>query len=235
MLDLLTEYTSFAGRMFPLPDWVSEGAIATIQGGEKKVKDILQKLRQYNVPLAAVLIQDWTGQRMQETGRGISYTRHWWNWENDHALYPDWHTFVQDLTENEKIRVLSYVNPLLSNPNTKSRYQRNLFQEAQDKGYLVKSTQSGSSESQALSIKFGANVEAGILDLTNHETRDWFKQMLKDQVWNANISGICLERKTLSECTDIHTTLFRHDGRFWRTFTLYQCVAKLRRTCFHRA
>lgn len=191
MLDLVTEYTSYAGRMLPLPDWVSEGAIASIQGGAQKTKEIIQKLRQNNVPLAAVFLQDWTGQRSQEAGRGVKYTRHWWNWESDDDLYPHWDKFVDQLANDPagKIRVLSYVNPLLSNASPKPRFKRNLFPEAQDKGYLVKSTQSVSSDNQALSIKFGSDLEAGILDLTNPEARTWFKQVLKEQVWNSNISG----------------------------------------------
>lgn len=195
MLDLVTEYTSYAGRMLPLPDWVSEGAIASIQGGAQKTKEIIQKLRQNNVPLAAVFLQDWTGQRSQEAGRGVKYTRHWWNWESDDDLYPHWDKFVDQLANDPagKIRVLSYVNPLLSNASPKPRFKRNLFPEAQDKGYLVKSTQSVSSDNQALSIKFGSDLEAGILDLTNPEARTWFKQVLKEQVWNSNISGMMVD------------------------------------------
>lgn len=198
MLDLITEYTSYAGRMLPLPDWVSDGVIAGIQGGQQKAKEIVQQLRQHNVPVSAMFIQDWTGQRLQDAGRGMRYTRHWWNWENDDELYPDWNKFVQELTKEEeggkKMRVLSYVNPLLSNASKKPRFKRNLFTEAQDKGYLVKDTQSISSDTRALSIKFGIDLEAGLLDLTNPDTRTWFKQVLKEQAWNSNISGK-VERK----------------------------------------
>jgi alpha-glucosidase (family GH31 glycosyl hydrolase) len=191
MLDLLTEYTSYAGRMLPLPDWVSDGVIAGIQGGQQKTKEIVKNLRQHNVPVSAVFIQDWTGQRLQDGGRGMRFTSHWWNWENDDELYPDWNKFVEELTNDEagKVRVLSYVNPLLSNVSKKARFKKNLFAEAQDYGYLVKGTQSVSSDSQALSIKFGVDLEAGILDLTNPDVRTWFKQVLKEQVWNSNISG----------------------------------------------
>jgi alpha-glucosidase (family GH31 glycosyl hydrolase) len=191
MLDLLTEYTSYAGRMLPLPEWVSDGVIAGIQGGHEKTKEIIRKLREYNIPTAAVFLQDWTGQRAQDAGRGLCFTRHWWNWESDDALYPDWDAFVKSLTNDEagKVRVLAYVNPLLANVNMKSRFKRNLFTEAQTKGYLVKSTKSGSSESQALSVKIGSDFQAGILDLTNPEAREWFKQVLKDQVWKSGVSG----------------------------------------------
>ncbi|GAA5802552.1 hypothetical protein HPULCUR_008022 [Helicostylum pulchrum] len=190
MLDLLTEYTSYAGRMQPLPDWVSEGVIAGIQGGSAKVKQIVQKLQQHQIPLSAVCLQDWTGQRLQDGGRGTQYTRHWWNWESDDELYPDWDKFVMDLSSNEKVRVLSYVNPLLTNAHSKPHIKRNLFPEAQDKGYLVRSTRSGSSESSVYLVKCGLDLEAGILDLTNPEAHTWFKGVLKEQVWSSGISGV---------------------------------------------
>jgi alpha-glucosidase (family GH31 glycosyl hydrolase) len=191
MLDLLTEYTSYAGRMLPLPDWVSDGVIAGIQGGQEKTQEIIRKMRQYNIPTAAVFLQDWTGQRAQDVGRGTCFTRHWWNWESDDELYPEWDTFVRSLANDEtgKVRVLAYVNPLLVNASMKPRFKRNLFTEAQAKGYLVKSTQSGSSESQALSIKIGSDLQAGILDLTNQEARAWFREVLKEQVWKSGVSG----------------------------------------------
>ncbi|KAG1241423.1 hypothetical protein G6F68_016738 [Rhizopus microsporus] len=75
MLDLLTEYTSFAGRMIPLPDWTSEGIIAGIQGGKDKVNDVVKRLKERNIPLAAVCIEDWTGLRTQSMGRGVQFNR----------------------------------------------------------------------------------------------------------------------------------------------------------------
>lgn len=191
MLDLITEYTSYAGRMLPLPDWVSEGVIAGIHGGKQTAKDIIQQLRRKNIPVAGVFLPDWTGQRSQDVGRDVRFSRSWWNWESDDDLYPEWDAFVQELANDEagKIRVLSYVNPLLTATNLKPRFKKNLFAEAQDYGYLVKSTQSSSSENQSLSIKFGSNLEAGILDLTNPEARTWFKDILKEQVWKSGISG----------------------------------------------
>ncbi|KAI8083262.1 glycosyl hydrolases family 31-domain-containing protein [Gilbertella persicaria] len=192
MLDLITEYTSYAGRMQPLPDWVSDGIIAGIQGGKEKTTGIIQKLRAYNVPLAAVFLQDWTGARLQETGRGVSITHHWWNWESADELYPEWSAFVESLN-NDNVRVISYVNPLLSNPQGKRQVKRNLFEEANKNGYLVKSAQSNSSEQQALMIKFGTYVEAAMLDLTNPEARTWFKSVLKDQFWSKHISGMMVD------------------------------------------
>ncbi|CEP11093.1 hypothetical protein [Parasitella parasitica] len=189
MLDLITEYTSYAGRMLPLPDWVSDGVIAGIQGGKEKVNSIIQQLRQNDIPIAGVFLPDWTGQRLQDAGRDVRYTCSWWNWESDDNLYPQWDEFVQTLANDEagKIRVLAYVNPLLAAPNSKpTGAKKNFFAEAQERGFLV----SCSEKKQAFSIKIGLDFEAGILDLTNPEARTWFKDIMKEQVWKSGISGL---------------------------------------------
>ncbi|KAL9545801.1 hypothetical protein MBANPS3_006978 [Mucor bainieri] len=218
MLDLITEYTSYAGRMLPLPDWVSEGVIAGLHGGKEKTKQVIQQLRQKEIPIAGVFLQDWTGERLQETGRDVRFSRSWWNWESDDDLYPEWDAFVQSLANDEggKIRVLSYVNPLLTSTQLKPRFKKNLFAEAQAKGYLVKSTQSSSSDSQALSIKFGLNMEAGILDLTHPEARTWFKEIMKEQVWKSGISGLMADFGEHLPCDSSKITL--HSGESASTY-----------------
>ncbi|KAI8641325.1 glycosyl hydrolases family 31-domain-containing protein [Parasitella parasitica] len=180
MLDLITEYTSFAGRMLPLPDWVSNGVIAGIHGGKEKTSSIIQRLQQKEIPIAGVFLPDWTGVRFQDAGRDVRFTRSWWNWESDDDLYPQWDEYVQTLANDEagKIRVLAYVNPLLTAPNLKPSIKKNLFAEAQERGFL------------AFSIKCGLDLEAGILDLTNPEARTWFKDIMKEQVWKSGISAI---------------------------------------------
>ncbi|CAO3691006.1 unnamed protein product [Rhizopus stolonifer] len=193
MLDLLTDYTAFTGRMIPLPDWTADGIIVGIQGGKDKVKEVVKRLKENDIPLAAVCIEDWTGVRTQVTNRGTQFSRQWWNWESDDEQYPNWGDFVQGLTNDEKIRVLSYVNPCLSNANGKNGFKKNLFVDAQSKGYFVKGTHSSSSDATALSLKFGMGLEAGLLDLTNPEARNWFKQVLKEQVWSTGVSGMMVD------------------------------------------
>jgi alpha-glucosidase (family GH31 glycosyl hydrolase) len=184
MLDILTEYTTFSGRMSLLPDWVSDGAIVNLSGGKDKVKETLKKLRDLEVPVSAVLIHDWTGQRLQDAGRGMQYTRQWWNWESDNDLYPDWNEFVSKLLNEDGIRVLTYMNPLLSSPGLKPRYKKDLYTEANKYGYFIQHN-----DGQPLSVVFSHDLEAGIIDLTNSEARAWLKQVIKDQVWSADISG----------------------------------------------
>ncbi|CAO3582318.1 unnamed protein product [Absidia cylindrospora] len=105
LLDLLTEYTSYAGRAQPLPSWVGQGAIAEIQGGEEKVRHIVQQLRDHRVPLAALCIPDWTGQLQSvqlQQQQQPSYNvlgRTCYTFEHDIRTYPDWINLIQDLTQ----------------------------------------------------------------------------------------------------------------------------------------
>lgn len=84
------------------------------------------------------------------------------------------------------MRTLSYVNVFLANVSTKpDGYRRNLYDEASASGYFVQNT---TSNSTAI-ISSGPGLDAGIIDLTNPGLRSWFTDVLRDQVWNANISG----------------------------------------------
>jgi sulfoquinovosidase len=47
--------------MQPLPDWVSNGAIVSLQGGQDEIDDKYNYLKEHSVPLAGVWMQDWVG------------------------------------------------------------------------------------------------------------------------------------------------------------------------------
>ncbi|KAG0180191.1 hypothetical protein DFQ29_001057 [Apophysomyces sp. BC1021] len=194
MLDLITEYTTYAGRMRTLPDWISEGMVAQLQGGRDSVRRMVHQLQQREIPLAAVLVQDWSGQRSQMVGR-VAWKRQWWNWENDELLYPSWDAFVKELNENShhSVKVLTYINPLLADARQKHACQRNLFFEAQERGYLVDDPQRQSSDYKALALRCGPELNAALLDLTNPEAWAWFKQVVKDQIWHTGVSGMMVD------------------------------------------
>ncbi|KAL9539207.1 hypothetical protein PS6_011301 [Mucor atramentarius] len=189
LLDLVSEYTSYSGRMHLLPDWVSDGAVVGIQGGTQKVRKVIRQLQHHNTPIAAVWLQDWCGKRLQKTPNGVEFKRLWWNWESDDTLYPDWPTFVNDELRSQNIRVLSYVNTFLTNVEKKQSYRNNYFLEAEAHGYLVKDP-SSTSKHQTLIISSGTDFEAGILDLTNPDAAVWFKSIVKQHVYDAGVSGM---------------------------------------------
>jgi hypothetical protein len=54
-LELLQQYTTYyCGRMKPLPEWVLDGVIAGIQGGEGKVMRIVDESVRADIPLAGL-------------------------------------------------------------------------------------------------------------------------------------------------------------------------------------
>ncbi|KAI9495853.1 glycosyl hydrolases family 31-domain-containing protein [Zychaea mexicana] len=197
MLDLITEYTSYAGRMQPLPDWINKGVVACIQGGSAKVRQIVAQMEQHQTPVAAVLVPDWCGQRLQPLTSTVALKRLWWHWEHDEQLYPDWQNLVEELRRDRNIGVMSYVNPLLV---PKQGAKRDLFAEATQNGYFVKIS------SKKEMIQSGG-LEAGLLDLTNPEAVAWFKQVVKQQFWDVGVSGMMVDMGENLPCSIEGVTL----------------------------
>ncbi|KAI9323143.1 glycosyl hydrolases family 31-domain-containing protein [Dichotomocladium elegans] len=184
MLDLLTEYTSYCGRMKPLPDWINEGVVAGIQGGSNKVREVVRELKRHGVPLAAVWITDWTGQREQQLTKNVTLRRLWWNWEPDAVSYPDWSSLVQELGTDQNIRTLSYITPLLV---SKPGARRDLYREAAERQFMVRAPTLG-----PYVVECGG-LQAGMIDLTNPDAWAWFKEVLKEHVWKDGISGMMVD------------------------------------------
>jgi len=173
-LDLIETYTEYAGRMRELPDWIHSGAIIAVQGGQPAARATLDAVRRADIPLAGFWIQDWVGIRVTSAGQQL-----WWNWRLDENHYPQWRQLVADL-ESRGARMLIYINPFLS--NTKGHDA--LFNEARDSGYLVKKA-----DGSPYLLK-NTDFFAGLIDLTNPETRTWIKGIIKDElIGKAGASG----------------------------------------------
>lgn len=109
---------------------------------------------------------------------------------------------MQDLRDQHNVRTLSYMNVFLTNVSTKSTgFRRNLYDEASPAHYFV---QNSTTNSTAI-ISSGPGLEAGIIDLTNPDLREWFKDVLRKQVWDANISGFMTD---FGEYVSIHAVTF---------------------------
>ncbi len=170
-------YTRHAGRMQPLPDWIGQGAVLGVQGGTDVVRAKLARVREHDVPVAAFWIQDWEGQRQTLIGQQL-----WWNWVLDRERYPGWDELVAELGA-DGVRVLSYVNPFLVDVAERGTATRNLYREAVAAGYLVKRA-----DGSPYLIP-NTSFSAGLLDLTNPETRTWFAAVLRDEVLGVGASG----------------------------------------------
>ena len=73
MFDAVEMLTAYTGRMPKLPKWVDSGAILGIQGGQSKVRSIVEEGLSLGCPIAGVWLQDWCGTRMYDK---LSLARH---------------------------------------------------------------------------------------------------------------------------------------------------------------
>lgn len=175
--DLIAEYTGYAGRMRPLPDWILEGAVVGMQGGTERVREVAAELAARGTPVAAFWLQDWVGQRVTSFGKQL-----WWNWELDQTRYPGWAGLVDDL-KAQGIRVMTYISPFLTDVAEKPGHGRNLFREAAELGFLVKTPQG-----QPYLIQ-NTDFAAGLIDLTNPAAREWVKDIMRRELAGVGASG----------------------------------------------
>lgn len=176
-LDLIESYTRYAGRMRQLPDWIQQGAVIGMQGGTARVKELYQSLQDYEVPVAAFWLQDWVGQRKTSFGKQL-----WWNWEVDEDRYPDWTSLV-DTLEKDGIAMMTYINPFLVTVEDKSNARRNLFNEAAEKGYLIRG------EHDQPYMILNTDFSAGLVDLSNPQARDWIRTVIQEQLIASGAKG----------------------------------------------
>lgn len=177
--ELIDRFSNLTGSKMPiLPDWVHSGAIVGMQGGTEKVRDVYASLQQRNTPIAAFWLQDWVGQRKTSFGKQL-----WWNWEVDYDRYPGWEQMVGDLNR-DGVEVMVYASPYLADiANLKPNMRRNLFQEAKEKGYLVKNA------AGEPYLVLNTDFYFGMVDLTSSAAASWYMDVLREQVIGAGAKG----------------------------------------------
>jgi len=175
-LDLIREFTEYAGRMPPLPDWINEGAVAGLQGGTGQVYEKLAALEAWDTPVAAFWLQDWVGRRQTAFGSNL-----WWNWVLDTERYPGWDQMVETLAA-KGIRVMTYINPYLAKLDEPLPGRPDLFREAAENGYLV---MDGAGEPY-IETSF---IDFGIVDLTNPAAGEWYKGIIQTNMIGIGTRG----------------------------------------------
>jgi sulfoquinovosidase len=175
--DLIREYTGLVGRMRPLPEWLTTGAVVGMQGGTERVREIYEELQTHEVPISAFWLQDWVGRRTTSFGEQL-----WWNWVLDRERYPDWDALVSDFNA-DGIQVLTYASPFITDAAEKPDVTRNLYAEAVENGYFV--TRPDGTPYATLVTDF----DAALVDLTNPAARDWLKSILLEEVLGVGAVG----------------------------------------------
>jgi len=170
---LLPGLTDITGRMGQPPAWMQEGLIVGTEGGQEVVQATIDALVAAKVPVAGVWIQDWAGRVVTKQG-----SFNWWNWEIDESEYSkDWYR----KQAAAGIKVLTYINPFLTNLNQSDGRIAKLFLEADRLGHLVKDA-TGKSIVQKVNF---ANFHFGMVDVFNPETRKWWTNIIRCNVMMA--------------------------------------------------
>lgn len=168
--DLLVDLTALLGRQPQLPDWVYEGVWVGMQGGTDVVLKKLENALTKGLKVSAIWAQDWEGKRITYFGKRLM-----WNWEWDSTLYPGLDKEIVQL-KDRGIRFMGYINPYLA-------IEGSLYEEASNKGYLVKK-QDGSDYVTDMGAFF-----AGHVDLTNPEAFGWYKGIIKKNMIDFGLAG----------------------------------------------
>ncbi len=168
--DAVGSLSALLGRQPEPPEWMYNGLVLGTQGGRDSVQKKIEKFETHNIPLSGVWCQDWEGVRETAFGKQLR-----WAWESDEILYPRLPEFIQYL-KDKGIRFLAYNNTFLT-PGT------GMFDEALDKGYLVKKR---NGEVYYVYVPFDP---AGLVDFTNPEAVSWLKDIIKKNMLQQGISG----------------------------------------------
>jgi len=170
LLELTGLLSKYVGKMPKLPDWIYDGMIFAIQGGSEVVNDKIELLLNHNVKVNGVWSQDWCGELFTFFGKQV-----FWNWEADEILYPNLKENIKTWAD-QKIKFLTYINPYLN-------IYGNLYQIAEKADYLVKNKDGTTFLTKATSFDFG------IVDLTNNDAYNWFKEIIKTNYLEIGIMG----------------------------------------------
>ena len=168
--ELSEAQSSLLGRQHSLPDWIYDGAILAIQGGTEMIDEKLSKAEKAGIPVCGVWSQDWCGCR--RTGFGYQVM---WNWEWDKELYKDLDRKIPEWKE-KGVHFLGYINPFIA-------LEKDLYKTASEKGYCVKDKDG---KDYLVTI---TTFPAAMVDFTNPEAYEWYKNIIKDNMIGLGLSG----------------------------------------------
>ena len=168
--EISEKLTGLLGRQGNLPDWIYDGAILAMQGGTEVLEEKLQKALDSGIKVCGIWSQDWCGCR--RTGFGYQVM---WNWQWDEELYPGLDKKIAEWKE-KGVHFLGYINPFMA-------IEKNIYQEASEKGYCVKDKEG---KDYLVTI---TTFPAAMIDFTNPEAYQWYKNLIKKNMIEFGLSG----------------------------------------------
>ncbi len=169
-IELVGKITAYFGRQPELPDWVYNGLIIGVQGGNERSFGLLDQTMDKGIKVAGLWCQDWCGKRVTSFGKRLQ-----WDWKYHKEMYPNLPEKIKEINK-KGVRFMGYVNPYLVNDGE-------LYKEGKEKGYFA--TKSDGSD---YLVDFG-EFYCGVVDLTNPEAFEWFKNVIKKYTLDIGIDG----------------------------------------------
>jgi alpha-glucosidase len=169
-IELVEKISNLFGKQPELPDWVYNGVILGIQGGTEVVEQKLEKALAAGMKVSGVWCQDWQGKRITSFGKRLM-----WNWQWNENEYPELDKKIPQWKENG-IRFLSYINPYVA-------IEGHLYKVAEKEGYLALND-----KGEIYLVDFG-EFYCGVVDFTNEEACEWYKQVIKENMIDFGIDG----------------------------------------------
>lgn len=169
-LDLIEDFTDYTGRVPELPEFLLDGIVLGVQGGLNQVLTYLKQAQDANVKVSGLWCQDWAGHNYTSFGKRL-----YWNWVLNENDYPNLKEEIKKL-DQEHIAFLTYICPFLLENET-------LFNEAKANGYLA-----FNKEGDVYKEDFG-EFYCGIVDLTNPNAFNWYKDVIKHNIIDLGIRG----------------------------------------------
>lgn len=170
-LQLLERESAFFGRQPELPDWIYNGLIVGVQGGDERSFELLERTLDHGIKVSALWCQDWCGKRVTSFGKRLQ-----WDWQYHKEMYPGLPARIEALHQRG-IKFLGYINPYLVNDGE-------LYRQGKEKGVFA--TKADKSE---YLVDFG-EFYCGVVDLTNPAAYEWFKdEVIKKHSLDIGIDG----------------------------------------------
>ena len=169
-LELVSDLTDYTKRPPKLPEFLLDGMVIGVQGGLEQVLTYLRQAQEADVKVSGIWAQDWAGHNYTSFGKRL-----YWNWKLNETVYPNLKDEIKKL-EKENIAFLTYICPFLLE-------NESLFNEAKSNHYLAL-TKSG----DVYKEDFG-EFYCGIVDLTNPDAFNWYKNVIKTNLIDLGIKG----------------------------------------------
>lgn len=172
-LGIIEKLSAQFGRQPKLPEWVYNGAILGLKGGEVNTFSRLENALDHGVKVAGLWSEDWCGLRVTSFGKRLFWD---WDWQHHQDRYPNLPAKIKALNARG-IEFMAYVNPYLCEDGQ-------LFPVAKEHGYMALDK-----DGHVALVDFG-EFYCGCIDFTNPEAMAWFRDtVLRKNMLDMGIKG----------------------------------------------